>query len=106
MTRGHYHAKECAEVYVGLIGEGIMIMQTKNGDSTYLPLRPGFVVYVPPSWAHRTVNVGENILSFLFVYQSNSGHDYETIRQTGFAKIVLEDEGQPKVVDNPKFTKS
>lgn len=106
LTRGHYHVKgSAAEVYVGLTGEGIMIMQTKDGDSAYLPIRLGIVVYVPPLWAHRTVNIGKDKLSFFFVYPSDAGHDYETIRQKGFAKIVIEDEGQPKVVNNPKFTK-
>jgi len=34
LTRGHYHAKENAtELYMGLTGEGIMIMQTKDGES-------------------------------------------------------------------------
>ena len=36
----------------------------------------------------------------------DAGHDYEVIRQKGFAKLVIEEEGQPKVVDNPKFIKS
>jgi len=32
----------------------------------------------------------------------DAGHDYEVIRQKGFAKLVIEEEDQPKV-DNPKF---
>ena len=107
LTRGHYHAKEnAAELYIGLTGEGIMIMQTKDGQVVNLPIRPGDVVYVPPFWAHRTVNIGKEKLSFFFAYPSDAGHDYEVIRQKGFAKLVVEEEGQPKVVDNPKFIKS
>jgi len=107
LTRGHYHTKEnAAELYIGLAGEGMMIMQTKDGEVAHLPIRPGDVIYVPPFWAHRTVNVGKEKLSFFFAYPSDAGHDYEVIRQKGFAKLVIEEEGQPKVVDNPKFIKS
>lgn len=104
LTKGHYHTKETtAELYVGLKGEGIMIMQTKNGQLSTLPIRPGHVIYVPSFWAHRTVNVGKGKLTFFFVYPSDSGHDYGTIREKGFAKMVIEEKGKPKVVDNPKF---
>jgi len=107
LTRGHYHAKEnAAEVYIGLTGEGRMIMQTRDGEVAHSPIRPGDVVYVPPFWAHRTVNVGKEKLSFFYAYSSDAGHDYEVIRQKGFAKLVIEEKGQPKVVDNPKFIKS
>lgn len=106
LTRGHYHTKEtAAELYIGLSGEGMMIMQTKDGRVSNLPIRPGAIVYVPPFWAHRTVNVGKEKLTFFFAYPSDGGHDYEIIRRKGFAKIVIEEKGRPKVVDNPKFIK-
>ncbi|MEM2522631.1 MAG: glucose-6-phosphate isomerase, partial [Candidatus Bathyarchaeia archaeon] len=31
------------------------------------------------------------------------GHDYETIKEKGFAKMVIEERGKPKIVDNPRF---
>lgn len=104
LTKGHYHVKETtAELYVGLLGEGIMLMQTKNGQFSSLPIRPGNIVYVPPFWAHRTVNVGKGKLAFFFVYPSDSGHDYGTIRPKGFVKLVIEEKDKPKIIDNPKF---
>ncbi|MEM2319342.1 MAG: glucose-6-phosphate isomerase [Candidatus Bathyarchaeia archaeon] len=104
LTKGHYHTKEAAaELYVGLKGEGIMLMQTKDGQSSTLPINPGHVVYIPPFWAHRTINVGKEKLTFFFVYPSDSGHDYETIKEKGFAKMVIEERGKPKIVDNPRF---
>lgn len=103
-TKGHYHTKETtAELYVGLKGEGIMLMQTKDGQSSTLPIKPGHVVYVPPFWAHRTINVGKKKLTFFFVYPSDSGHDYGTIKEKGFMKMVVEERGKPKIVDNPRF---
>ncbi|MEM1588929.1 MAG: glucose-6-phosphate isomerase [Candidatus Bathyarchaeia archaeon] len=103
-TKGHYHTKETtAELYVGLKGEGIMLMQTKDGQSSTLPIKPGHVVYVPPFWAHRTINVGKKKLTFFFAYPSDSGHDYGTIKEKGFMKMVVEERGKPKIVDNPRF---
>jgi len=106
MTRGHHHAKEnTAEIYMGLKGEGLIIMQTRDGQVVHLPIRTGDVVYVPSFWAHRTVNTGKENFSFFYVYPSDAGHDYATIKEKGFAKLVTEEKGQPKVVDNPKFIK-
>lgn len=105
MTRGHYHSKRCGEVYVGLRGEGIVVMQTKDGMFFHSPIRRGKVVYVPPSWAHRTVNTCDRKLSFFYAYASDAGHDYGTIRRKGFAKLVVEKRGKPKIIDNPRFTR-
>lgn len=106
LTRGHYHIKENAsEIYMGLAGEGIVIMQTKKGEVSYLEMRPGDVIYIPPLWAHRTVNVGKTKLAFFYIYPSDAGHDYDMIRQKGFAKLIVEEKGQPKIVDNPNFYK-
>ena len=105
LTRGHYHAKEgTAEVYYGLKGEGIMLLQTRKGESRWIKLTPGQATYVPPFWAHRTVNTGKKKLYVLFAYPSDSGHDYETIKQRGFSKLVFEERGRPKIVDNPSFS--
>jgi glucose-6-phosphate isomerase len=46
-------------------------------------------VYVPPGWAHRTVNTGDDDLIFLAVYFGDAGHDYAAIEDSGFAVRVL-----------------
>ncbi|MBO3804067.1 MAG: glucose-6-phosphate isomerase [Candidatus Brockarchaeota archaeon] len=105
MTRGHYHAKKrAAEIYVGLGGKGIVVMQTKEGRFFHSPISRGRIVYIPPLWAHRTVNTGEEKLSFFYAYASDAGHDYGTIRRKGFAKLVVEKGGRPKIIDNPKYS--
>lgn len=107
MTKGHYHAKERAsEVYLGIEGEGIILMQRRSGEVAYFPLTKGKVVYVPPSWAHRTINTGTAKFSFFYVYSTDAGHDYESIRRGGFAKLIIEKDGKPEVVDNPNFVKA
>jgi glucose-6-phosphate isomerase len=103
MTKGHFHAElETAEVYYCLGGQGVMVMETPEGDWAVEELRPGRVLYVPPRWAHRSVNTSrdEDLVMF-FVYPGNAGHDYGTIEAQGFRKLVLAKQGQPQAVDNP-----
>jgi len=105
MTKGHFHTVlETAEVYHCLKGEGMIVMETPEGDWAVEALRPGRVLYVPPRWAHRSVNTSstEDLATF-FVYPGHSGHDYGTIETQGFRKLVVEDNGQPKIIDNPRW---
>ena len=105
MTKGHFHTVlETAEVYQCLKGEGVMVMETPEGDWAVEALRPGRILYVPPRWAHRSVNTGhqEDLVTF-FVYPGNAGHDYGTIETQGFRKLMLEVDGRPQVADNPRW---
>ncbi|MGE5139353.1 MAG: glucose-6-phosphate isomerase family protein, partial [Rudaea sp.] len=57
MTKGHFHSVlDTAEIYHTLQGEGLMVMETPEGESAVEELRPGRVLYVPPRWAHRSAN--------------------------------------------------
>jgi glucose-6-phosphate isomerase len=104
MTKGHFHVKETSsEVYLGLAGEGLILLQSRTDNSECLAMREGDVIYVPPGWAHRTVNVGAEKLVFFFAYQADAGHDYESVRKHGFSKLVVERRGRVEVVDNPRF---
>jgi glucose-6-phosphate isomerase len=103
-TKGHFHAKEPAsEVYVGLKGRGMLLLQTCEGKVTHLPLEAGNVVYVPPRWAHRTINTGKGKLVFLAVYPSSAGHEYKRIKKGGFAKLVVERGGKPALINSPSL---
>ena len=74
MTRGHQHQKaECAETYFGLSGEGILLLESPDGDVEVREIRVGLMVYVPPYWIHRSVNTGNTDLVFLFNYTSDAG---------------------------------
>lgn len=106
MTKGHFHVKEpTAELYLGIKGQGGIITQDKEGNSQYLDMSVGSLVYVSPYWAHRTVNTSDEPFSFLAVYPAEAGHDYGTIEKMGFPKLVVEQDGQTSLVDNPKFIK-
>ena len=105
MTKGHFHAVlETAEIYHCLPGEGVMVMENPDGDWAVEELRPGSVLYIPPGWAHRSVNTGhdEDLVTF-FVYPGHAGHDYASIETQGFRKIMVERDGQPCIVDNPRW---
>jgi len=105
MTKGHFHAVlETAEVYHCLSGQGMMVMETPEGEWAVEELRPGGVLYVPPRWAHRSVNTGRDAdLITFFAYPGNAGHDYGTIERRGFRKLVVERDGQPTVIDNRRW---
>jgi len=106
-TKGHFHQKQStSEVYVGLEGEGLILIQDRKGEVACMEIKPHIVVYIPPNTAHRSVNTGDSRLVFLAVYPSDSGHDYESIKRTGFAKIVAERDGKPVVEANPKYRES
>ncbi|NLG68796.1 MAG: cupin domain-containing protein, partial [Firmicutes bacterium] len=79
MTKGHYHVvRESAEIYFGLAGHGLLLMQDEQGDFRAVPIGPGAVVYVPPGWAHRSVNTGVEPLVMLYAFPAHAGHDYAT----------------------------
>jgi glucose-6-phosphate isomerase len=105
MTKGHFHTVlDTAEVYFCLRGEGYMVMETPEGDWAVEPLRPNAVLYVPPRWAHRSVNTSptEDLVTF-FVYPGNAGHDYGSIEKQGYRKLVVERNGRPSITDNPRW---
>lgn len=95
MTKGHFHEKEpTAEVYYGLSGKGLILCQNKSGDFEAVPIEKDKVVYIPPFWAHRSVNISSEPLVFLAVYPAHAGHDYETIEKCGFKKRVFAQDGK------------
>lgn len=105
MTKGHFHErKDAAEIYIGISGVGKLLMQDEHGKCVDVDIKKDTIVYVPPKHAHRSINVGEQPLVFLAIYPSNAGHDYGVIEKQGFAKIVIEDNGIPKVVKNPSYS--
>ncbi|WP_148883701.1 glucose-6-phosphate isomerase [Thermococcus aciditolerans] len=103
-TKGHYHSKaDRAEIYYGIKGKGGMLLQTPEGRAEWIEMGPGTVVYVPPYWAHRTVNTGDEPFIFLAIYPADAGHDYGSIAEKGFSKLVVEENGEVMVVDSPKW---
>jgi glucose-6-phosphate isomerase, archaeal len=106
MTKGHFHTVlDTAEIYYTLKGAGYMVMETPEGDWAVEKLVAGSVLYVPPRWAHRSVNIqAEGDLVMFFAYPGNAGHDYGTIETQGFRKLILDVDGKVEIVDNPRWS--
>lgn len=104
MTKGHYHEiLDRAEIYFCLKGKGQLILQTKDGEFDMIEMVPGTVAYVAPEWAHRTVNTGGEPFVFFAAYPGDAGHDYGGIETEGFAKLSVEENGEAKLIDNPRY---
>jgi glucose-6-phosphate isomerase, archaeal len=108
MTKGHLHAwRAAAEVYIGLAGEGMMLLEDEaTGESQLMPLGEHSIVYVPGGTAHRTLNTGEVPLVYLGVYPAHAGHDYGTIAERNFRKVLVARHGQPTLMDREAYMRT
>lgn len=105
MTKGHFHTiLDTSEVYYCLSGHGYMMLENPEGDWRCLKLVPGKAVYVPKRYAHRSICVSqaEPLVTF-FVFRADAGHNYGTIEEKGYRKLLVERDGKPTIVDNPKW---
>jgi len=105
MTKGHFHCiLDTAEVYYCLSGHGYMLMESPEGDWLAYELTPGQALYVPERYAHRSINVSDTEpLRTFFVFRADAGHDYGTIETKGYRKLLVEQNGEPTIIDNPKW---
>lgn len=105
LTKGHLHTwRAAAEVYVGLSGRGVMLLEDETtGDGRMVALEPNSVVYVPGNTAHRTMNVGRDPLVYLGVYAAKAGHDYSTIAEKNFRHVVVKHEEKPRMLPREKL---
>lgn len=100
MTKGHFHKiPDRAEFYWGLAGEGMLILMDKYRKTWAEKMYPGSLHYIHGYTAHRTANTGNSILSFGACWPSDAGHDYDTISKRGFSKILVQQNGQPALID-------
>jgi len=95
LTRGHIHANaNRPEVYYGQKGHGVMLMQSRTGETRALEILPNTVCYVPPYWIHRSVNVGADELIMLFSYPADAGQNYDVIEEAGGMRSRVIDDGR------------
>jgi glucose-6-phosphate isomerase len=105
MTRGHFHERrECGETYYTQSGEGILLLQSRDGEVRTVEMRPGICAFIPPDWAHRSINTGKEKLVFVWHCATDAGHEYGEILEKGMRKLVVERDGKVQVVDNPNFS--
>ena len=99
MTKGHQHPNHQGEIYLGLSGVGGLLM-FDGTERRWLDMRPGTIGYIPPGWAHRSINVGDEPYSFLAVYPGGAGHDYGWVLEHGMGHRVFRgDDGSVAIRD-------
>lgn len=105
MTKGHFHTVlDTAEIYYCLSGHGGMMMETPEGKTEWREMKQGDAVYVPGRWAHRSINISDSEpFVMFFAFPGHAGHDYGTIETKGFRKLLVERDGKPTLIDNPKW---
>ena len=104
-TKGHFHnVLATGEVYYCLKGHGYMLLENPEGDWSAQEMKAGQAVYVPKRYAHRSINVSsdDHLITF-FVYRADAGHDYGTIESKGYRKLLVDRDGVPTIIDNPKW---
>ncbi|WP_296747193.1 glucose-6-phosphate isomerase family protein [Mesorhizobium sp.] len=100
MTRGHFHKRhDMGEVYYTQSGKGVLVLQSRDGRVELLDMLPGTCSFIPPNWAHRSINVGPEPLVFVWVCDTEAGNDYGEILEKGMAKRVIVGGDGLRVVD-------
>ncbi len=117
-TNGHYHPPipgttlGYPEVYTGLYGRLLLALQRRSGtrparimDFVLMEMTPGFVITIPPNYAHCLINpTGEPAL-MAGLYGRAFKPDYAMTRELhGLAYyLVAGPDGQPVAVANPYY---
>lgn len=94
MTRGHFHQDQnCAEIYFGIAGEGLLLLMNHDGKVWAEKVFQGSLHHIDGSIAHRLVNVGASQCKVGACWPTTAGHDYEAIEKQDFPyRIFKKDE--------------
>lgn len=105
LTRGHIHARpDRPEIYACQAGHGLMHMEAPDGTTRPVELRAGDIVYVPPHWIHRSVNLGATDFVTLFCYPADAGQDYAVIADAGGMRTLILAQGDGwREAPNPRW---
>jgi glucose-6-phosphate isomerase, archaeal len=104
MTRGNYHARrDMGEIYYTQSGEGMLLLHSRDGEARSIAMKPGVCAFIPPDWAHRSINTGDTPLVFTWCCNQQAGQDYAEIASKGMRQLVVRSKGSARVVDNPRF---
>jgi glucose-6-phosphate isomerase len=98
MTKGHQHPDPQGEIYLGLAGHGGLLLHD-GARTEWIEMAAGVLGYIPPGWAHRSVNTGAEPYRFLAVYPGSAGHDYGWVVQHGMGKRVMRGAEEPWLAD-------
>ncbi|MFX4271807.1 glucose-6-phosphate isomerase family protein [Propionibacteriaceae bacterium Y1685] len=101
MTKGHQHPNHQGEIYLGIEGVGGLLL-FDGEQRRYLDMAPGVIGYIPPGWAHRSINTSDQPYSFLAVYPGSAGHDYGWVLEHGMGhRVISADDGHALIDFSP-----
>lgn len=106
LTRGHIHAKaDRPEIYFGQKGHGLMQLESPEGETRIVEIKPQTICYVPPFWIHRSINIGDEDLVMVFAYPSDSGQDYGIIETSNGMRhrVMAKDGGGWQLFENAAY---
>lgn len=104
MTRGHFHARrDRGEIYYTQSGDGMLLLESRSGECRVVEMKPQTCAFIPPDWAHRSVNIGPKPLVFVWACSTEAGHDYAEIQERGMRNLIVERDGKVAVIPNPTF---
>jgi glucose-6-phosphate isomerase, archaeal len=104
MTKGHFHEVDNQpEIYHCVQGEGILQMMTLEGDYISAHWIKDTITHIPPQYAHRVINTGSTPLIYVASFHVAAGHNYGPIIDKGFKYIVVEQNGVPFELLNPRW---
>jgi glucose-6-phosphate isomerase len=90
MTRGHFHVKrDRCELCVTVSGRGALVLMDDDRNVEVQEMATGSTHYVHGHLAHRTVNTGDEPLIFLCAWPADCGHNYDSIKESGFAERLF-----------------
>lgn len=127
-TYGHYHVGKLDETYWVIFGEGVVLVQKRAVDSSGNPIddqiekayavhvKPGDSIFIPAEWGHLVANISKTFFATADDSPVNFGDDdpvslpghadYEAVKKMqGFCYYVIEKDGSPALVKNPKYKK-
>lgn len=99
MTKGHFHEdKDCAEIYFGIAGDGLLLLMDEDGNTWAEKVFEGSLHHIDGTIAHRLVNTGEVDLKVGACWPTSAGHDYGAIETREFAYRIYKKNGQIEFV--------
>lgn len=100
MTHGHFHKlADRGEYYWGLEGKGVLLLMDQQRNTRAEYVYPGSLHYIPAYTAHRVANIGDTELSFGACWPSDAGHNYDEIKERGFSKRLINQNGTPTLIN-------
>lgn len=116
-THGHYHPNMAGsslaypEVYTHYYGTLYLLMHRRIGDDAarlndcvLYKMHPGRSITIPPGYLHVLINPSDEPALMAGLYCADSYPEYApVIQMQGAAFYLVENDGEPKVVANPRY---